>query len=79
MLRAPGLELAPSRPDSWEWPGAAPRAISNLRKLELIHVLFTALAPSESRAVDALCSAIVWDRAFPESRRLGEEQEPWSF
>lgn len=46
-LRAPGLELSPSRPGSRQWP-APPRGTSNLQELELVRALSAALRRSRA-------------------------------
>lgn len=46
-LRAPELELSPSRPGSRQWP-APPRGTSNLQELELVRALSAALRRSRA-------------------------------
>lgn len=63
------------RIDSVKRPVAVRHTVRELQKLEHVHAQFSALMRSDSRAVERILQSY-GDRAFPEFRRLGGDQEP---
>lgn len=63
------------RTDSAKGPVAVRCIIRQLQRLELVHAHFTASVQSDSGAAECV-PQLYGDRAFPEFRRLGGDQEP---